>query len=102
MSTSTQTIAPQAFECILDRDQAGMTEFFIPEAVQGVLIAGRDMLIAAGHVPGAPEPMDWTPGVPMVAGRSRRPTLKSLRLMANACFEPNSTAIFGWLKDPSE
>jgi hypothetical protein len=66
MSTSTQSIAPEVFECMLDRAQAGMTEYFMPEAVRGVLIAGRDMLAAAGHIPGAPEPVGWTPGVPLL------------------------------------
>ena len=51
---------------MLDRAQAGMTEYFMPEAVRGVLIAGRGMLAAAGHFPGAPEPVGWTPGVPLL------------------------------------
>lgn len=68
MSTSTQSIAPEVFECMLDRAQAGMIEYFLPEAVRGVLIAGRDMLAAAGHIPGAPEPVGWTPSVPLLPG----------------------------------
>ena len=67
MSTSnSQEIAPQIFECSLDRAQAGMPDHLLPEAERGVLIAGHDMLIASGHVPGAPEPDGWTPGVPLM------------------------------------
>ncbi len=68
MSIFSQEIAPELFECMLDRAQAGMVEYFMPEAVRGVLIAGRGMLAAAGHFPGAPEPVGWTPGVPLLPG----------------------------------
>ena len=63
--------APKIFECDLDRAQAGMPDYFIPEA-PGVLLAGKDMLIAAGDVPGAPEPAGWSPGVPLMPGEDGR------------------------------
>jgi hypothetical protein len=65
-----QEIACDIFECHLDRAEAGMPDYFIPEA-PGVLLAGKDMLIAVGNVPEAPEPAGWTPGVPLIPDHPR-------------------------------
>jgi hypothetical protein len=51
-------VAPVVFECDLDRDQAGIPPLYMPN-VSGVLLAGKDMLIAAGDVSGAPAPVGW-------------------------------------------
>jgi hypothetical protein len=58
-------VAPEIFECDLDRDQAGIPPLYMPK-VSGVLLAGRDMLIAIGMAPGAPEPDGWLPAVPTI------------------------------------
>jgi hypothetical protein len=58
-------VAPVVFECDLDRDQAGIPPLYMPN-VSGVLLAGKDMLIAAGDVSGAPEPDGWLPTVPAI------------------------------------
>jgi hypothetical protein len=55
-------ISPQLFECDLDREQAGIPPGYMLN-VSGVLLAGRDMLIAAGSFPGAPQPGGWLPTV---------------------------------------
>jgi hypothetical protein len=84
MSTSnSDAVAPEIFECDLDRDQAGMPDYFVPEA-PGALLAGKDMLIAAGDIPGAPEPKGWTPGVPLM------PELNGRRAWETADFEKPS------------
>jgi len=57
--------APEIFECDLDRDQAGIPPAYMLN-VSGVLLAGRDMLIAIGMAPGAPEPDGWIPAVPVI------------------------------------
>jgi hypothetical protein len=57
--------APKIFECDLDRDQAGIPPAYMLN-VSGVLLAGRDMLIAIGMAPGAPEPDGWQPAVPAI------------------------------------
>src|SRR5882672_5603515 len=57
--------SPQIFECDLDREQAGIPPGYMLKA-SGVLLAGRDMLIAAGMAPGAPEPDGWLPTVPPI------------------------------------
>lgn len=58
-------IAPEIFECDLDRAQAGIPPGYMLK-VSGVLVAGRDMLIAIGMAPGAPEPDGWLPAVPPI------------------------------------
>jgi hypothetical protein len=57
--------APKVFECDLDRDQAGIPPPYMLKA-SGVLLAGRDMLIAIGDVPGAPETHGWVATVPAI------------------------------------
>ena len=76
---NSQTLAPQIFECDLDRDQAGIPPLYMPKTM-GVLVAGKDMLIAAGVFPGAPEPEGWVPAVPAVG--------------ANSCFQECGKADF--------
>lgn len=49
----------------LDRDQAKMPSFYLPEA-PGVVIAGDPLLRAVGYRPGSRRPSDWfkfSPGV---------------------------------------
>jgi hypothetical protein len=46
---------PSLFECLMDRDQTEMPEYYLPEA-QGVVIAGEAMLRAAGYRPGSYRP----------------------------------------------
>jgi hypothetical protein len=58
-------VAPEIFECDLDRDQAGIPPVYMLK-VSGVLLAGRDMLNAIGMAPGAPEPDGWLPAVPVI------------------------------------
>jgi hypothetical protein len=58
-------VAPVVFERDLDRDQAGIPPLYML-SVSGVLLAGKDMLIAAGDVSGAPEPVGWLPAVPAI------------------------------------
>ena len=45
----------------LDRAQTNMPDDYLPVA-RGVVIAGRDMLAAAGYRPGGHQPPHWTPG----------------------------------------
>jgi hypothetical protein len=49
-----------------------------------VLLAGKDMLIAIGIVPGAPEPDGWTPGLPLI------PEVDGRRAWETADFEKPS------------
>jgi len=58
-------VAPKIFECDLDRDQAGIPPHYMPQT-SGVLLAGKDMLIAIGDVPGAPRPHGWVAAVPAI------------------------------------
>jgi len=58
-------VAPVVFECDLDRDQAGIPSPYML-SVSGVLLAGKDMLIAAGDVSGASEPVGWVATVPAI------------------------------------
>ena len=51
--------APRLFECDVDRGQTEMPDYYLP-AAPGVLIAGEDMLRAAGHRPGANQPPGWS------------------------------------------
>ena len=53
--------APVLFECDVDRSQTRMPDYYLPTS-PGVLIAGSDMLHAAGDYPGAPPPTGWTRG----------------------------------------
>ena len=52
----------------LDRAQTGMPDDYLPLA-RGVVIAGRDMLAAAGYRPGGHRPHHWT----LVGGSASRP-----------------------------
>ena len=63
--SSPHEVAPEIFECDLDRDQAGIPPAYMLN-VSGVLLAGKDMLIAIGAGPGAPEPEGWLAMVPAI------------------------------------
>jgi hypothetical protein len=76
-------VAPEIFECDLDRDQAGIPPAYMLN-VSGVLLAGRDMLIAIGMAPGAPEPDGWIPAVPAI------PEVDGFRACGKADFEKPS------------
>jgi len=76
-------VAPEIFECLLDRDQAGIPPLWMLKTSR-VLLAGKDMLIAIGDVPGAPEPRGWTPGVPVM------PEVNGRRAIGTADFEKPS------------
>lgn len=76
-------VSPQIFECDLDREQAGIPAGYMLK-VSGVLLAGRDVLIAAGMAPGAPEPDGWQPTVPPVL------ECNAFRLARTADFEKPS------------
>jgi hypothetical protein len=54
-----KSTAPNLFECDVDRSQTEMPDYYLPTA-PGVLIAGADMLRAAGDFPGALFPTGWT------------------------------------------
>src|SRR5664280_2042546 len=56
----TDDTAPRLFECDIDRSQTKMPDDYLPGA-PGVLIAGEDMLRAAGYVPGSNRPRGWLP-----------------------------------------
>jgi hypothetical protein len=73
-------VAPKIFECDLDRDEAGIPPDYMLRTT-GVLLAGRDMLIAIGDVPGAPEPDGWTPATPAI------PANAGFQLCGKADFE---------------
>jgi len=101
-------VAPVFFECDLDRDQAGIPGIppFYMLNVSGVLLAGKDMLIAAGDVSGAPEQMagcrQFRRSSRWIASRILgRPTLRNLRAMANMSFGRSGLASFGRLSGPS-
>jgi hypothetical protein len=53
--------APHLFERFIDRSQTKMPDDYLP-AAPGVLIAGKDMLRAAGYAPRSYHPYGWTPG----------------------------------------
>ena len=76
-------VAPKIFECDLDRDEAGIPPNYMLRT-SGVLLAGKDMLIAIGDVPGAPEPDGWTPATPSI------PANASFQLCGKADFEKPS------------
>jgi hypothetical protein len=59
----TDEAAPRLFECDIDRSQTKMPDDYLPDA-PGVLIAGEDMLRAAGYVPGSNRPRGWLPAYP--------------------------------------
>jgi hypothetical protein len=52
---------PQVFECLLDDLSEIRTPYPYWPDIPGVLIAGKDMLLAAGGVPGASNPKGWSP-----------------------------------------
>lgn len=58
-------VAPKLFECHLDRAEAAIPAGYLLRT-PAVLLAGKDMLIAIGDVPGAPEPDGWTPTIPAI------------------------------------
>jgi hypothetical protein len=51
-------VAPKLFECFLEREQSGLPTDVLPSAI-GALLAGRDLLRAAGHSPGSEWPEGW-------------------------------------------
>jgi hypothetical protein len=55
--------ALRLFECDIDRSRTKLPDNYLPDA-PGVLIAGKDMLRAAGYVPRSYHPHGWTPGEP--------------------------------------
>src|SRR4051812_44558854 len=61
----TRVSGSDIFELFLDRKQAGIPPLYMPR-VSGVMLAGEDMLLAAGTAPGAPEPDGWIPAVPTI------------------------------------
>jgi hypothetical protein len=76
--------APEIFECDLDRDQAGIPPPPHMRNVSGVLLAGKDMLIAIGNAPGAPDPTGWIPAAPAI------PKNANYQLCGKADFEKPS------------
>jgi hypothetical protein len=76
-------VPPKIFECDLDRDEAGIPPNYMLRT-SGVLLAGKDMLIAIGDVPGAPDPSGWTPASPPV------PENANYQLCGTADFEKPS------------
>ena len=61
--------APSLYECILDRHLTSLPSNYLPEA-PGALIAGEDMLRAAGHIRNRRRPRGWTPHRPGVFRKS--------------------------------
>jgi hypothetical protein len=53
-------ISPQVFECDVDRSQIPWPYIYWHDT-PGALIAGKDMLRAAGDLQGSPDPVGWTP-----------------------------------------
>jgi hypothetical protein len=51
-------VAPQLFECFIEREQSGLPTDVLPSAI-GALLAGKDLLRAAGHFPGSEWPEGW-------------------------------------------
>ena len=51
--------AVRVFECDIARNQTELPAYYLPE-VEGVLIAGEDMLCAAGYRPGSNRPRGWS------------------------------------------
>jgi hypothetical protein len=62
---------PELVECNVDRIHTGMESDYLPEA-PGILIAGQDLLRAAGYRAGMPRPFYWKPAEP---GKFMRPRL---------------------------
>jgi hypothetical protein len=65
MSKPSPIRTPHLFETFIDRDQAPMPLNYVPTA-KGVLIAGEDLLRAAGYGAGSHRPQGWwklKPGV---------------------------------------
>jgi hypothetical protein len=57
----TRSTAPPLFEELVDRAQTEMPDWYLRSA-DGVLIAGKDILRAAGHRPGTPHLTGWSCG----------------------------------------
>jgi hypothetical protein len=51
-------VAPNLFERFVEREQTGLPTDVLPSAT-GALLAGKDFLRAAGHVPGSEWPEGW-------------------------------------------
>src|SRR5271156_1003597 len=49
---------PLLIECLIDREQTEMPSDYLPEA-EGMLIAGKAMLRAAGYRPGSRRSRSW-------------------------------------------
>jgi hypothetical protein len=75
----TDGAAPRLFECDLDRSQTKIPDDYLPEA-PGVLIAGEDMLRAAGYVPGSNRPRGWKRTNPDAFTKPSRDGVHTLRV----------------------
>jgi hypothetical protein len=75
----TDDTAPRLFECDLDRSQTKIPDDYLPDA-PGVLIAGEDMLRAAGYVPGSNRPRGWKPANPGAFTKPSRDGVHTLRV----------------------
>lgn len=53
--------APRLFECDINRSKTKLPDDYLPEA-PSVLIAGKDILRAAGYAPRSYHPYGWTQG----------------------------------------
>jgi hypothetical protein len=73
--------APRLFERIIDRNQTALPSDYLPEA-PGALIAGADMLRAAGHTKRRHRPHGWSPRKP---GVFRKPIGNQLHLQVRQC-----------------
>jgi hypothetical protein len=51
-------VAPKLFKGFIERDQSGLPTDVLPRAT-GALLAGKDLLRAAGHLPGSGWPKGW-------------------------------------------
>jgi hypothetical protein len=51
-------VAPELFECLVEREQTGLPTDVLPNAI-GALLAGKDLLRAAGHFHGSEWPEGW-------------------------------------------
>ena len=69
-------VAPQVFERDVDRSQISWPYPYWQDT-PGVLIAGKDMLRAAGDAPGAADPYGWSPG----AGGFEKPACNGIHTL---------------------
>src|SRR5215472_3552996 len=79
--------APRLFGEVIDRTPE-MPHWYVPIA-KGVLIAGEDMLRAAGYLPGSRRPDGWSPGKPgafkKACAHAKRDTAGSAAAPAARC-----------------